>query len=195
MPRKSVQSSKRAATRRRLIAAATEVLARNGFHAASVDEIAEQAGFSIGALYGNFAGKDQLLFAVFDEHVKWFEERLNTVAESAEPGRAMAEWIGFLGKHPEQFLVFTEFWAYAVRKPKVRQQFARRMTQMREAVAEVLRRRAEKERAQAALPPDLTALLALAIARGLALEKLADPRAVPDAAVGDLLAGLLLATG
>jgi AcrR family transcriptional regulator len=168
-----------------------EVVAREGFHSASVSAIAERAGFSIGALYGNFAGKDDLLFAVFDEHVAWFEQRLELVVTADDPGRAMAEWIGFLGRRPDQFLIFIEFWAYAVRKPKVRQAFARRMAQMRSAVADAIELLGRNGGPIAAVPPDLAALVALAIGRGLALEKLVSPGAVPDKVLGGLLAEML----
>jgi AcrR family transcriptional regulator len=47
----------RANTRDRLLAAARSVFARSGFHGASVDEIAAEAGFSTGALYSNFDGR------------------------------------------------------------------------------------------------------------------------------------------
>ncbi|MGD1058555.1 MAG: helix-turn-helix domain-containing protein, partial [Solirubrobacteraceae bacterium] len=50
----------RANTRERLLVAARSVFARSGFHGASVDEIASEAGFSTGALYSNFGGKEDL---------------------------------------------------------------------------------------------------------------------------------------
>jgi AcrR family transcriptional regulator len=189
--RRADAGPRRAQTSRKLVEAAMEVVAEHGFHSATVDAIAERAGFSIGALYSNFSGKDELLFAVFDEHVRWFERRLAEVAVADDAGRAAADWLTSLGKDPEQILVFVEFWAYAVRKPDVRREFAKRMTEMRAAVADAVERRSAETGAAPALDPNLLALLALATARGLALEKLANPRAVPDDTVGELLAGLL----
>ena len=168
-----------------------EVVAEHGFHAASVDAIAERAGYSIGALYSNFAGKDELLFAVFDEHVLWFERRLEVVVEADDVAKAMADWLGALGKEREQMLVFVEFWAYAVRKPDVRREIANRMAEFRAAVADAIGKRADAGGAIAAIPADLAALLALAAARGLAIEKLADPRAVPDQTVSELFGSLI----
>lgn len=170
-------SSRREQTRRKLVRAATEEVARSGFHAASVDAIARRAGFSIGALYSNFDGKDDLFFAVFDGHVAWFEERLERAAAADDTTAAVSEWMAELGRDPDQFLVFVEFWAYAVRKPRVRRQLAERLAGMRTRVAEIL--------GDAGL-----ALWALAAARGLAIEKLADPRAVPDEAMA-AFAGLV----
>jgi AcrR family transcriptional regulator len=79
--REKPAAGKRAKTRRRLVEAAVEVVAEKGFHGASVDDIAARAGLSIGALYSNFGGNDELLFAIFDEHVQWFERTLEVVAQ------------------------------------------------------------------------------------------------------------------
>lgn len=53
-------------TRDRLIAAAAEVFAEDGVAAARLEDIAARAGFTRGALYWNFAGKQELLHAVLD---------------------------------------------------------------------------------------------------------------------------------
>ena len=47
-------------TRQLLLDAAAQVFARKGFAGASVEEIAEAAGYSIGAVYSNFGSKEQL---------------------------------------------------------------------------------------------------------------------------------------
>ena len=67
---------RRAATQRKLTDAAIATVARRGFHAATVDAIADSAGYSVGAIYSNFGSKDELFLAVFDEHLAWFESVL-----------------------------------------------------------------------------------------------------------------------
>jgi AcrR family transcriptional regulator len=191
MPARTEPTARRAKTRRRLIEAATEVVAEHGFHAATVDRIAERAELSVGALYSNFSGKDELLFAVFDGHLAWFAERLQTIAGSAEPATALVEWIETLAARPDQFHVFIEFWAYAVRKPEVRDQFASRMDQMRGDVAAAIERRASAAGVELPLRAELIALLALALGRGLALEKLARSAAVPEKEIAALFGSLL----
>ena len=166
-------TERREQTRRKLVKAAIDVIARDGFHAASVDAIAKRAGFSIGALYSNFGAKDDLFFAVFDEHVAWFEEKLLEAAAKEDRQAAVVEWMSTLDRQPQQFFVFVEFWAYAVRKPKLRRRLAERLAEMRERLTEVV-------------GDETTALVGLATARGLAMERLADPSAVPD----DLFAAL-----
>jgi AcrR family transcriptional regulator len=183
-------TERRAATHGRLIEAATKVVARRGFHAATVDEIAQEAGFSVGALYSNFAGKDDLFLAVFDGHMRWYEERLGAATASTDTGRVFSDWMDALMENPEQLLIFIEFWAYAVRKPKLRRTFAARLAEIRDAMAEAIEQRAEATGADLRLPPETLALVLLAVGRGLGLEKLADADAV-DEVVADLIASLI----
>src|SRR5262245_31426714 len=58
---------RREMTREALVEAAADVFAQRGFHAASLDEIAERAGFTRGAIYSNFGSKEELMIAVLDE--------------------------------------------------------------------------------------------------------------------------------
>ena len=165
--------NRREDTRRKLIQAALETVAREGFEAASVDTIARRAGFSVGALYSNFRNKDDLFFAVFDEHVAWFEAQLESATAADDQIASFLESIEQIALRPDQFLVFVEFWAYAVRKPKTRRQLAGRLAEMRGRVAEVV-------------GDERRALVTLATVRGLTLEKLADSEAVPDDVLREL---------
>jgi TetR/AcrR family transcriptional regulator, transcriptional repressor of aconitase len=67
MPRLSREQNQ-AITRSCLLTVAQEHFARDGYAAASLDRIAEEAGFSKGAIYSNFAGKDELFLGVLEEH-------------------------------------------------------------------------------------------------------------------------------
>lgn len=190
MTSKRAPTERRAPTHARLVAAATKVVARRGFHAATVDEIADEAGFSVGALYSNFDGKDDVFLAVFDGHLRWFEERLEEAASAADPTRAFRDWMDALMKDPEQLLIFIEFWAYAVRRPKLRRSFAARMAEMRSDMTDALKQRAESTGGELQLPAETLAVVLLAMARGLGIEKLADADAVDDS-VAQLVASLV----
>lgn len=61
------QAQRRAATRRRLLDAATEVLVVHGYARSSVQAIVAQAGMSQGALFGQFASRLALMRAVADD--------------------------------------------------------------------------------------------------------------------------------
>lgn len=171
--------------------AATKAVARDGFHAASVNAIARGAGLSIGALYANFDGKDDLFFAVFEEHVRWFEEQVAQVAAAGDPLAAIEDAAGLMARDRSQFLIFVEFWAYAVRKPRLRAKFAARMADMRDVLAEALEQRARRDGISHEVPAQSLALLGLALGRGLTLERFADPEAVSDQTIAQLWARVL----
>src|SRR5579859_7078045 len=59
----------KAHTRERLLAAARTVFASSGFHGASVEEIASCAGYSTGALYSNFDGKEDLFLELMEREI------------------------------------------------------------------------------------------------------------------------------
>jgi AcrR family transcriptional regulator len=187
---KRAPTERRAPTHARLVEAATKVVARRGFHAATVDEIAQEAGFSIGALYSNFDSKDDVFLAVFDGHLRWFGERLEESASAEDPTRVFKDWMDSLMKDPEQLLIFIEFWAYAVRRPKLRRSFAARMAEMRADMAAALEKRAERTGGELQLPAATLAVVLLAMARGLGIEKLADHDAV-DESVAQLVVSLV----
>ena len=67
-PRLTREEAK-ARTRQALLEAAAEVFAEHGFHGASIDMIAEAAGYTKGAVYAHFANKDELYLALLDEHL------------------------------------------------------------------------------------------------------------------------------
>lgn len=57
-------------TRERLIAAAEAEIARQGIEGASIRDISEAAGYSLGAFYSNFASKRSLLDALLERHMR-----------------------------------------------------------------------------------------------------------------------------
>src|SRR4030081_2422301 len=95
------RSSRRAQTRTRLLEAAARVYARRGFEAATLDAVAEDAGFTKGAVYDHFGSKENLLFALLDEHLSaQIAEQIalfDISKEAPERPRAGADrWMGEL---------------------------------------------------------------------------------------------------
>ena len=170
-----------------MVDAAIKIVARRGFDGASVHEIAKAAGYSTGGLYASFAGKDELFLAVYDAHAAWFEEMLAGIDVTADAATAVADAFARLDSNREQFLVFLEFWAYAVRKPKLRRELAKRMAALRASVSDRLAERERETGRPLPLPADVMALLLLAGLRGLALERLADEGAVDEKTIAALL--------
>lgn len=80
------ESARRQRTRARLLDAAFDVFAEQGVRAASVETIAEAAGFTRGAFYSNFSSKEELFFALMEREKTMRLEQLNTgVAQFLTP--------------------------------------------------------------------------------------------------------------
>src|SRR5688572_24240387 len=63
------RADRKAQTREKLVDAAYAVFTRQGFHRSSLDQVAAEAGFTKGAVYSNFASKEDLFFAVYERRV------------------------------------------------------------------------------------------------------------------------------
>jgi AcrR family transcriptional regulator len=197
--RPSLRDEQKALTRRRLLDGAEAVFARHGFHGASVDEIAREAGATTGALYSNFAGKEDLFLALFEERIATdvgaYSEIVAAGASFEAQARGAADhWMQILHERPDYFPLLIEFWAYAIRVPKLRERLADRFAALRASSARLVLEGAQ----QLGFPPNIEAgeligLLINALGNGLALEKLVDPDAIPDALYGDLLVLILQA--
>jgi len=188
----------RAHTRERLLAAARSVFARHGFHGASVDEIAAQAGFSTGALYSNFDGKEDLFLVLMereiDEHAREIAQAVRARASIAERATGGArQWMTMIDREPDLLLLFMEFWAYGVRDPQVRPKVAERFAQMRRVITQLIADGVREFELELELPAEQLALAIDALADGIARQKLADPQAVPDELMGNVLALLFSA--
>lgn len=198
MATRMTREQSRAETRRRLLEAARRVVAARGYHGASVDDIASEAGYSTGALYSNFDGKEDLFLALMEHEisreVREIEEavgRQTTIPDRARGGAA--EWMAFVEREPELVLLFVEFWAFAVRDPSVRPEVARRMAAIRQMITRLIAHAAEEFELELALPAEHLAIAVDALADGIARQKLADPRAVPDELLGGVLSLLFAA--
>ncbi len=187
----------KAQTREKLLAAARSVFARRGFHGSSVEEIASEAGYSTGALYSNFEGKEDLFLVLMereiDEHAREIAQAVEerpSIAERAQGGAQ--QWMTMIDREPELLLLFMEFWAYGVRDPQMRPKVAARFAQVRALLTELISDGMREFELELEISPEHLAVAIDALADGIARQKLADPQAVPDYLMGQVLSLLLL---
>jgi AcrR family transcriptional regulator len=192
---RETRAEKQARTRAELIATAASVFAQRGYEGASVEEIAERAGYSHGAVYSNFAGKSDLFLAVFERYMAdRAQELVATQAGIAEDApletraRALADqWMERFAEDRESFLLHLEFLAASRREPELAERFGARSASLREAIATFIAHYQEEEGAKSALPPADLALVLRALGIGLAIEALVSPDAVRDDLYGDFV--------
>ncbi|HSJ18649.1 MAG TPA: helix-turn-helix domain-containing protein [Solirubrobacterales bacterium] len=115
MPALLTREQSQEKTREELVAAAARVFARRGYHRATVDEIASEAGYSTGAVYSNFDGKEALFLAIADRQVEARVAEIRAVADAAEADEdadveAASQFRAFLEADPDWPLLFYEFW-------------------------------------------------------------------------------------
>lgn len=170
MSNQAPPSRKRQHTRERLMDAAYQLFAHEGFHATSIEAIAEAAGFTRGAFYSNFESKNELFFALADR--EW-DVRLNVLQDAlrdlppATGHSAVEEHISpllatiFTGlpHHHTWLLIYREFELLALREAtiaprfrKMEQEFHQRLTEFLVSASAVFGRRITVD------PSDVTAL-------------------------------------
>jgi AcrR family transcriptional regulator len=198
VPSRLTREQSRANTRERLLSAARSVFASSGFHGASVEEIASEAGFSTGALYSNFEGKEDLFLVLMEREIEEHAQEISRVvaAQVSIADRATGgarQWMTMIEREPEALLLFMEFWAYGVRDARVRPKVAARFAQMRQVLTTLIADGVRDFDLELTIPAEHLAVAIDALADGIARQKLADPDAVPDDLMGRVLALLLAA--
>jgi len=132
--------------REELLTAALQVFARRGYDQAGVDEIAAEAGYSKGALYWHFSGKEDLLTALLDERIDAPAREMVELLQSAPPDRDMSveaarAFARRLREQREAVLLDREYWSLAIRDPELRARYIARQTDLRVALAKALQAR------------------------------------------------------
>ena len=112
------RAAKAAITRNDLLTAAQHLISAKGYEAASVDEIAREAGYTKGAFYTHFDTKQDLFLAVLNERIEASSQRLETEPPDKNPLAPGNEF-------PEiQLLLSLEANLYALRHPELREVLA-----------------------------------------------------------------------
>jgi AcrR family transcriptional regulator len=191
------RAERREQTRQELLTAAEACFVTRGFHATSVDQIAERAGYTKGAVYSNFAAKEDLFFAAYERRVDHVLTEVAPGLRQAGPEHAI-DWLATTtierrDRDDGWLAVFFEFWAHVLRHPELRDRFAAIHARFLELLAEAVRQLADDR--GLALPSDVTAsqvgLAWNAMEVGLGLERLTQPQAV-DGVLARRMGGLLL---
>jgi len=175
------REERRGRTREDLVDAADRLFTANGFHATTVDAIAADAGYTKGAVYSNFASKEDLFFAVYerrvDAAVRASERLLAELGTSAAIDRAAADGASRKGRDDGWLAVFFEFWSHVLRHPELRDRFARIHARNQAPFAAALKRDGLAPTGTDVAPDELV-VAAMAMDVGLALERLVRPDAV-----------------
>ena len=171
-----------AATRRRLLDAARRVFLRRGFHGASLDLVAVEAGFTKGAVYSRFRSKADLFLALLEERIAQRIAEMRAAAAVARGPLAVTtalsrQWDEKLQQDEQWSLLLIEFRLHAARLPALNRRYAALHARLRQAVAAAMEAEAG---GQLPVPAEDVARAALALGTGAVLERAADGGAFPE---------------
>ncbi len=167
--------------KRQILEAAAAVFSRSGYHEARMDDIAEAAGLSKGALYLYFPGKEALITALLEGHL---DRALHFMQELVGVEGTVRERLLAYIRHEAEELdgmrtilpVCYEFYAAALRQEAGAAFFKSYFRRYVDLLAEMIRQGIERGELRHAGPMQ-TAILLAGTHEGLTLLWLMDPTA------------------
>jgi AcrR family transcriptional regulator len=183
-----------ARTRSLLLQVATSEFLAHGYNGTSLERVAEAAGFSKGAVYGNFAGKEELCLAVLENY--FFAQLQNFVTDFAAGGETIDDRLAVLERWLEQLLadeawqlLALEFAVQTRHNRKVQEQLAERERILRSAVTTLLTQQMRQLGVTPILPPDQLGVVLVAVVGGITVQRLIDPT-IPASLLTDTVKAL-----
>lgn len=182
----------RGTARGRLLASAARVFAARGYARASLDEIARDAGVTKGAVYWNFDSKEDLFFALLDQRLDQRARELIDLTARAAPDEETSPAVSarlteLIDLERDVLLLAHEHWSLAVRDPELGRGYAKRQHALRGAIAAMLEARHVTIGVPLTVDAGRLATVLLALANGLAMDRLVEGDDVPDDLFGEAL--------
>jgi AcrR family transcriptional regulator len=182
-----------------VLEAARRVFIQRGYAGASLEAIADEAGFSKGVVYSQFGSKPDLFMALLERRI---EER------AAQNERIAKQFTGADGlrgliragsqdaaDEPGWLYVLTEFRALAMRDPELNRRYARAHSRAAESLTAVLRQLYEGAGFEPVVSVRSLAEFFLSSGPGIALERAANPNALPDGDITEITARVMGLSG
>ena len=175
------QERRREHTRNLLLDAAKEMFSRKGFEGASLEEIAEAAGYTRGAIYKHFGSKEELFLAV---NKRFNEEFLKAFVETIDPSTPVEEldlaslakrWHEMQYSDPLDFGLGLEFNLFVLRHPETLERVAKQRLELAQMIADFIDEQQERLGEILHMPSLTMARLSLACSDGLQLAAFLDP--------------------
>jgi AcrR family transcriptional regulator len=162
-------------TQRRLLDAAFEIFTQHGFHAATLEQVADAAGHTTGAVYSRFSGKSELLLAVIERSIDANIaelRRLHAQGQAEVEDAWIRDWWRRFYERPGYQLLLIEFRVHIARQPALRERYLSLHERHLQAHAEIIADQA-RQRGQEVGPSAVEIVrILMALTVGLSLERL-----------------------
>jgi AcrR family transcriptional regulator len=176
-----------------IVDAATRLFLRDGFRVTSLEQIAEEAGFTRGAVYSNFDGKTAMGIAVIDELYAREERKLEATVRRLEGAgadaifAALSAWADETIGDPAWTRLEIEIAASSAHDDAHRAATAARYARLREHCAELV---AELFPGELTVEVSTVAAAIVGLALGIGAQRAADP-SVPGSTLSEILRALV----
>jgi AcrR family transcriptional regulator len=178
-PRSQPKGDKRQRTRASLLDAARWLIREKGYEHTTLEEIAERAGMTTGAIYGNFKNREDLFIALGQTYCAPIKPRVKTGASFADVMRAMAEaTIAAIPDRSTAVVGRLTGLAYTLTHEELRSRVAAVTAQSYAFGEEWLREMVKKE--ELPMPAEQLVCVIHALTEGLVFQRLLTPELVPD---------------
>jgi TetR/AcrR family transcriptional repressor of uid operon len=160
--------------KKKIMQAAIEIFAKNGFDRTRMEDIAMAAGLAKGTLYLYFKNKEDLFYAICDHNLKELRNQLSRVFNRKE--NIMLDARKFYDEYRKESLggdtIWFEMVALSTRSPRLRKILTENQNKVYQVVKEVLKTQIERGFLREDINVDVTASALIALYNGLALNKL-----------------------
>jgi AcrR family transcriptional regulator len=174
-PARRTQRERREETERKVLAAATELIAERGSRALSLAEVGEAAGYSRGIVTHHFGSRENLLHAVVRDAQTF---------TLPEPGDHAADWLAetvraylknVTSRRPAA-RAFLQMWGEAIAAdPVLMPLYAKQDARFRRLLADKVREGIRDGSVRSDADPGATAVLLIGLLRGTALQLISTP--------------------
>lgn len=168
-------------TRTRVLLAASEMFAEQGYVNASLDKVASRAGMSKGAVYWHFSSKQDLFLAILEQNLskdfRMLSSQIESVLTAENQLSAINEWLEMIFACIESgsFMLFLEF-VLSSREPEVREKLQELYSNTLDAIGNILKELQEKGHLAQDIDPHAIGLMIDSLVKGMMIERLIDPK-------------------
>jgi len=173
------KGDKRARTRAKLLDSAREIVRKKGFQRTTLKDVAQRAGMTSGAIYGNFKNRDELFMALADVHWAPIKPAFRPGSDFAEKMHAYAKaTIAAIPDRRDAAVGRLTGMAYALTHQRIRSK-VHDVTATRFAAGAAWVR-AVADESEISMPPDIFVRVVHAMTEGLLFQRFLTPELVPD---------------
>jgi AcrR family transcriptional regulator len=178
-----------------LLDAARKTFLERGYAGATLDAIADEAGFSKGVVYSQFASKPDLFLALLERRIEDRAAENDRVVDQQVGAEALRVLLRTNARHDTEGAgwarLLIEFRVTAARDPELNARYARLHARTLERLTEAIDSALRADDVTPVFPARSYALLILALSSGAVLENAADAGALTTELVEDVIAGLI----